>query len=88
MNGEAHIMRLEAQIERLKTEVTEIKSKMTVMPLTVETSVIKWLGAMIICAMVAFAVTTCAVEGIKRNRSKEQKIEAPIPSPQEKLQPG
>jgi hypothetical protein len=88
MNGEAHIMRLEAQVERLQTEVTEIKSKMTVMALSVETSVIKWLGAVILGTIAVFAVTTCVLETVKRARSKEQKVDASAPLPQEQPQPG
>jgi hypothetical protein len=82
MNGEANIMRLEARIERLQTEVTEIKSRMTTMPLAVETSIIKWLGATILWAVGAFVVTACVVETAISARSKERKIETPAPSAQ------
>lgn len=88
MNSEAHIVRLEAQIERLRTELTEIKSKMAGMASSVEVSVMKWLGTMILCAVGAFAVTTCVFEIVIGARSKEQKIEAPAPSPQEQPQSG
>jgi hypothetical protein len=88
MNSEEHIIRLEAQIERLRSEVTETNSKMSGMALSVEISVIKWIGTMILCAMGAFVITTCIFETTIGARSKKQKIEAPVPSPQEQPQSG
>jgi hypothetical protein len=81
-------MRLEARIERLQAEVTEIKSKMTTMRLSVETSIIKWLGATILWAVGAFVVTACVVETAMSARSKERKIETPAPSTQTLPQSG